>query len=165
MISFKPEDVRRFNAAINRLRRIVTIQKEDFPMKSAVDYANRLSYNISTQKFAPSYPPYSYKYQLWKEKYYPGSIGFWHLRGYLLKNIKPFKVPQGWFAGIDGSAMAPAIYGGRQVRISDYGYYMEYGRRRRPARPLFNPTLDEFENEGWSKLATEVQSKMKGAWR
>jgi len=163
MISFNPQDVRRFVAAINRLRRIVTIQANDFPMKCAVDYAYRLSYNITTQKF--TYAPYSSRYKTWKDKYFPGSLGFWHLQGYLLKNIKPAKVQGGWFAGIDESAMAPAIRGGGSHRVADYGYHMEYGSKKQPARPLFNPTLDEFEDKGWPKLASEVQSRMKGAWR
>jgi len=167
MIRFDPQDVKKLNKAITRLERVLAIEKNDLPMYSALDYVYRLNRNIVNQKFAGTYASYSPKYAAWKSKNYPGSIGFWHLRGYMLKNLRAFKDPQGWIGGINGSITVPGIgfgKGSKPQNLSDIGFRMEYGKGRQPARPLFMPTLDEYVNEGWPTVIARTITKMKGAW-
>jgi hypothetical protein len=171
MIKINPKSIRKFNRAIDRLKRKLILERENLPMYSAIDYVHRLNKNLTSQKFSASYPSYSsLRYATWKEKYFPGSLGFWHLRGFVLKSLRPFKVSGGWIGGIRGDLMVPGSswFGegmtGEAVRLSDIAYWMEYGRRRQPPRPLFNPTLSEFIQIGWPIVITKSISKMKATW-
>lgn len=168
--TWEPGSYRRYLTALRRIKRKVIIEQNDFPMRCAVDYVYRVSNNISTQKFAASYSPLNERYRHWKILQFGQDKGFWVLRGLLQKSIKPFKVREGWFGGIDADIMAPGTswFGekpGSPISIAEYGYWLEYGRRGQPARPLFRPTLDEFVEEGWQRVADFSISKMANAWR
>jgi hypothetical protein len=138
-------------------------------MRSALDYIYRVSNNISIQKFAGQWSPLNQRYKEWKIFAY-GESRWWIMSGALQKSLSAFKLSGGWFGGIPAHAMAPSTswFGtkpGAPVSIAEYGYWAEYGRRGQAARPLFNPTLEEFVNEGWPKQATQSASKLIGAWR
>ena len=92
------------------------------------------------------------------------------MSGVLQRNLTAFKTREGWFGGIPGDVVAPtwSWFGtepGAAMRVADYGYWVEYGRNGQAERPLFRPTLEEFIEEGWPKLADMTISKIMEAWR
>lgn len=166
-----PAQTRRWSSALNRLRRKVIIQENEVPMRSSVDYVNRVRMNITTQKYSGYYAPYNPRYSTWKNEHFPGSRGYWHLRGFLQMALRPFKVKGGWMGGVRSEIMVPGSswfgegYSGPGISIAQYGRWMEYGRRGQPPRPLFGFTLEEFKMHGWPKVISRATRIMKGAWR
>ncbi|TRO55552.1 hypothetical protein E2P64_06855, partial [Candidatus Bathyarchaeota archaeon] len=117
-IILDPQSVRRLNSAINRIQRKVIIQKNELPMRCAADYVQLLHQNITTQKYKTTYPPYSPRYDKWKSRKFGRTYGFWHLTGRLLGALRPIKIAEGWFGGID------------DPEVSDYAYVLEYGAKQ-----------------------------------
>lgn len=168
--TWEPNSYRRYLTALNRLRRKVIIEQNDFPMRSAIDYFTRVSANIASQKFAGDWAPLNQRYREWKIFAFGANRGWWIMSGILQKSLTAFKLGDGWFGGIPEGVMAPGTswFGdkpGTPVSVAEYGYWAEYGRNNQPARPLFRPTLEEFVAEGWPKLANFTIGKMMGAWR
>ena len=150
--------------------RKVIIEQNDLPMRSAIDYFTRVSANIASQKFAGQWAPLNQRYREWKIFAFGVDKGFWVMSGILQKSLTAFKVEKGWFGGIPEGAMAPRMswFGdkpGTPISVAEYGYWTEYGRNNQPERPLFRPTLEEFKDEGWPKLANFTIGKMMAAWR
>jgi hypothetical protein len=168
-MTWEPSSYRRYLTAINRLIRKATIEKNDLPMRSAVDYIYRVSSNISTQRFAGQWSPLNQRYKEWKLFAF-GESRWWIMSGALQKSLSAFRLQGGWFGGVPENATAPGTswFGtdpGSPVSIAEYGYWAEYGRRGQAARPLFNPTLDEFVEEGWPRQADMTIAKLAAAWR
>jgi len=65
-----PAQTRRWSSALNRLRRKVIIQENEVPMRSSVDYVNRVRMNITTQKYSGYYAPYNPRYSTWKNEHF-----------------------------------------------------------------------------------------------
>ena len=53
---------------------------------------------------------------------------------------------------------------GHFVDIAQIARWLEFGRRRQSARPLFQPTTVEYWKEGFEKRGAESLRKIKGAW-
>ena len=168
-MTWEPSSYRRYLIAINRLIRKATIEKNDLPMRSALDYVYRVSNNISIQRFAGDWTPLNQRYKEWKLFAF-GESRWWIMSGALQKSLSAFRLQDGWFGGVPEHAMAPSTswFGtepGALVSIAEYGYWAEYGRKGQAARPLFRPTLQEFVEEGWPRQADMAITKLAGAWR
>jgi len=167
---FNIQDFRRWQTATVRIIRKMIIEKNDFPMRCAVGYVNRVRSDIDRQTYSGYYAPYNDRYAKWKQKHFPESEGFWHLRGFLKGNLRPFKVREGWFGGISGDIIVPGSswfgdgFSGRPVSLALYGYWGEYGRTGQPPRPLFNPALEEFKRNEWQDEITTTMRKIREAW-
>jgi len=147
----------------------VTIEQNDLPMRSAIDYFTRVSSNIATQKFASQWAPLNQRYREWKEFVF-GDDKWWYMSGALQRSLTAFKTKDGWFGGVPGDATAPSWswFGtrpGPPVSIAEYGFWTEYGRQGQAPRPLFVPTLEEFIEEGWPVQSNVTAIKIVEAWR
>lgn len=164
------EDISRILFAIAKVESMVELQKTDMPYYCSVEFKNLVISNLHTQKFAGSYAPYSEIYQDWKLRQNLG-MQYWKLYMDLVENIKVFKVRRGWMAGITpgkratvSSSMFGKAKGTRKVLISEYARWMEFGRRGQPARPLFQPTMEEYRRDGFIKQGQKSLRRIKGGW-
>lgn len=152
------------------------IEEERLPYRQATDYADLLRVNITTGKYDASYQPYNLRYFDWKYFIFGSNYGFWRLRGELFKSISVFKHSEGrktgWMGGIPSGEMDSGNVSwlgkgdkGRRLPIALYARWMEYGRRGQPERPLFQPTLVEYQGKGAWEQALKTLAKFKGSWR
>jgi hypothetical protein len=148
-------DVARILRALTKVSAKTHRQAKIMPYRSAVDFQFLVIHNLTSQRFAGGYTPYSEIYQEWKLRQKLG-MQFWKLYGDLVQNIKVFKVGTDWMAGVTPGVRATvssSLFGkakeARKVLISQYALWMEFGRRGQPARPLFRPTKTEYRRGGF----------------
>jgi len=174
-IRFIPEDYRRVLNALDRVLRTSNSQADILPYLASVDCLNLLRRNIMTQKYAP-YAPYNPRYRLWKEQY-GAPTGFWVLFGDLVKALSSWKEKdKQWIAGIPAGVKdsgGKSWFGkgdkGDIKSIAMIAHVMEFGGSfgkggHHPPRPLFVPTMKEYEKEGLPKRIRESTAKVKGSW-
>lgn len=171
------DDVARILRALSRLEVQVRLQAKVMPYRSAVDYQHLVISNLTSQRFAGGYAPYSDQplghhgsYAEWKLKQGLGTQ-YWKLYGDLVQNIKVFKAGDNWMAGVTPGVMASVssslfgkARGVRKVLISQYALWMEYGRRGQPARPLFTPTKVEYRRRGFVIQGQKALRALKRGW-
>ncbi len=164
------DDVARILKALSRIEIQVRLQAKVVPYRSAVDYQHLVIHNLTSQRFAGGYAPYSDIYRDWKLRQELG-MQFWKLYGDLVENIKVFKAGDNWMAGVTPGVMATIsssmfgkAKGVRRVLISQYALWMEYGRRGQPARPLFRPTKTEYRRRGFVIQGQKSLRAIKRGW-
>lgn len=169
----------RYLSACDRLIGQLRSAEHRINKDSAESLQQQLIGNITSQHFA--YAPYSDRYAEWKREYGrgKGSTDFWVLFGDLLKAIKVS--PVSWrgkaqyFVGI-----RPGIFdsGGKSwlgqgdrgpaKEILEYALLMEKGGQngRQPARPLFEPTQDEFAvSERRGRILNQSLMRVAQSWK
>ena len=165
------EDVHRILRALTRIESKTRVQAKIVPQRSAVDFQHLVIHNLTSQRFAGGYAPYSDIYQEWKLRQKLG-MQFWKLYGDLVQNIKVFKVGgNDWMAGVVPGVMATVsssmfgkAKGVRKVLISQYALWMEFGRRGQPARPLFRPTKTEYRRKGFITQGERALRRIGRGW-
>jgi hypothetical protein len=92
MIRFEPNSQRRFLGAVERLKDNLDRQAHtELPRRMAYEFKNILIENMSQQKFVAGWgsgASYNPEYRKWKYSALGGNLGFWFLKGDLLKSIK-----------------------------------------------------------------------------
>jgi len=161
----------RWNNALTRTSSILKLEKNDLPYRNAVAFSHLIVANINNQKYAAGYAPLNERYKEWKSKYGRTKKGFWALFNRLIGRVSAFKVTGGWMGGIEaghkvsGTSWLGKGNKGHAVDIAEYARFLEFGRRRQPERPLFQPTTVEYWKEGFVKEGVQSLRKVKGAWR
>lgn len=167
---FNQLDLKRWIAAMNKINSILKTEKNELPYRNAVKFSHLIVSNISTQKYAAGYAPLNTRYKEWKEHYGRSGKEFWALFNNLIQRVSAFKVTGGWMGGIEAgmSVGETSWFGkgdkGHSVDIAQYATWLERGRSRQPARPLFEPTTEEYWKEDFVKEGAISLKKIKGAW-
>lgn len=160
-IQFDQADLSRWMRALRRLKIRASHRINKMQRDCAIEYYQLVHANIVTEKYAGGYTPYSKTYAKWKQKkgyLYPG---WWKLSLNLIHALTVFKQGDGWVGGIP-----PGATGERGRPISIYGAAGEFKsvRLEQPARPIFEPTMQEYAKEAWKKKGQENLSKIREAW-
>ena len=161
----------RYLNALNKTVSIVKMEKNDLPHRNAIRFSHLIVANISTQKYAAGYAPLNPRYREWKSQYGRSGKEFWALFNKLIGRVAAFKVAGGWMGGIEAGEMTGGTswYGrgdyGHSVDIGEYARFLEFGRSRQPARPLFQPTTVEYWRDGFVKEGIQSLRKVKGGWK
>ena len=151
-----------------------------FSRKQAEVLRQRLVGNITSQRYAPSYEAYrGEKYVEWKSKYGRGTgkSDFWILYGDLIKAIQlrmiKWRGKSHLFVGIPPGVFdsgGKSWFGkgdkGEAKEIIKYAIWMEKGRAGQPARPLFEPTQDEFAvSDLRHRMLAQAAIRVAWGWR
>ena len=169
-IRFRRSDYTRWLRATAKIQAEALRESLNLPYRMAVGYTNLVRSNISTGKFTAMYAPYSERYYHWKYFIFGSSGGFWYLKGHLLRSLTTFRHENGWMGGIpagiqvEGSSWFGEGQTGRPAYVAEYGNWMEFGRGRQPARPLFTPTLKEYRENEALKEAVVSLNKVASRW-
>jgi len=180
-ILFNESQLNRWLFALARVDNMVTVaETRDNPRKNAVDFANLLRRNITTQKFANSYAPYNDQYRKWKATYGRGrgTSDYWQLFGDLLAAITVTQVgvgrgkSKGWLGGVPAGVTdqgGKSWFGkgdkGEPKVIAQYGQWGEYGRRGQSPRPVVTPTTDEYKKDGFIDQGEKSLNNVSRQWR
>jgi len=160
----------------NRAKWWFEVDGGEMNRRCAIGYAQLLIKNIMTEKYAAGYAPYHPRYRQFKQDYF--SQGWWRLKGDLVKNVVNFKEGIGWMGGVPagvfdtggkswfgmgkrGKPKSIAMY----ARVGEFGGKLPRGGGDHPARPVFRPTMEEFERTSWPKQIEYATDDIKRAWR
>lgn len=128
---------------------------------SALYYKDAVSSAIIQQSYAASYDPLNEEYKEWKSKAF-GESRFWILTRSLLENVTAFRFgTNAWASGIPEGVTGSV----NNELISKYGFWGEYGTRKQPARPLFQPSLDYFEKINLPIVIDDTKKEIGRYWR
>lgn len=154
----------------------------ELPRRASLQFVNKLAVAISTEKYSAGYAQYHPQYRNWKAQW--ASIGWWKIKGDLLASLttwmSPYKTKGGWMAGIPGGVMDSGgkswwyrgLGGknkGKRKKIAMIATTGEFGGNfgkggTHPARPVFQPTMDDYYEEDLPKLADQALDAIGGAW-
>ncbi len=162
-------DIKRVLRALDRLESKARRLESQHSFSSAQDYTVLVKKNLLQQKFASKYPPYNPRYAEWKAVKMSNGSAFWKLYGDLFRSISTFKVGRkDWFGGVPAFIYdkggkswfsTPGNRVGKAKRIAMYGHVNEQ------KRPLFEPTADEYEKNGWPKQGDRALRELGKQWR
>jgi len=171
MISVKVNkaDAQRIMSALSGLTQVVKTQGlETLPWKCAVDYYQLVMKNIQHRR-APS-PGYSKRYRNWKYEY--GWMGYpspWKLKGDLVASLGAYKFGEGYLGGVQPGKMdsgGKSWFGKGKKGAKGPSKSIEmYGRVEESKRPVFEPTMKEYEKEGFQKRGDEMLKRMGAEWK
>ena len=176
-VRFVSYQFRRWMRATEKIKATALSEKENLPRRMSIDYVDEIRKNITIGRFSNTYAAYNERYRKWKYTIFKSTGGFWNLRGELLaaleaKNMSSTKFTSRWFAGIPAGVFDSgnvSWFGkgdkGRSLPIALYAYYLEYGRRGQPSRPLFRPTLIEYASKGAVKRLEESRKLIMLGWK
>ena len=174
------KDKQRYLNSCDKLMDRLLINKDKMENMQAEALKQLLIGNITGQKF--SYVSHNERYKAWKDTY--GDSRFWILYGDLLKAIQVGEI-QRWgrphkFVGIkpkifDRGGKSWLGHGdkGEPKEILVYALVMEKGGNYKskgggdhPARPMFQPTEEEFSQSGIRmRIYNQGAINVLGAWR
>lgn len=173
-------DISRIVFAIAKVESMTMLQSTDLPFYCAVDFRNLLMLNIIKGKYSSGYASYNYRYYVWKAMQPGVNMQFWRLYNTLLKNISMWRFRFGWMVGIPKGIPSPNtswfnVLGNKRAdgrfprrggnpNVGTYANWMEFGRRGQPARPLFQPTKDEYVKDGLIKQGMKSLRKIGYSW-
>lgn len=173
-IFFNEADVRRWVRATTKVTETVFRERGVNSHLNAIHFSNLLRRNISTQRHMGGYAPLNTRYKEWKRSYGRSGREFWALFGDLLRNISPTKIgSNAWLGGVrPGSRHSGGTsWLGRGDKTSgsrdltEIGRFAEFGRKGQPARPIVEPTTEEYSKDRWLKEAESSLRKMANKWR
>jgi len=171
-VRFVSYQYNRWMRSVEKIKAVAYSEELNLPRRMSIDYTDLIRKNLLTGKYSSTYARYNERYAHWKYQIFKSAGGFWELRGYLLNSIKSFKSGKGWFGGIPAGVMDVgnvSWFGkgdrGRPMPIALYAYWMEYGRRGQPSRPLFRPTLIEYSEGKALARIDESKTKIGEGWR
>lgn len=169
-------DLHRLLRAFKRIERAVNREKYNLPMRQAVDYRDLLIGNIMTQKYAAKYPPYNPRYEAWKSQYF-ASTGFLVMRGLMVGNITIYRGRhKNWvYSGLPPGLTAPGSSWfkppghGKISSVSMYAWVNEYGGNwgygYHPPRPVWRPTKNEYQANGFINRGKESLEIIRRSWQ
>ena len=171
MISVKvnQKDITRILNALKRIEATVKVQGLDtMPWKCATDYYQLVMTNI--QKRTRAAPAYSKRYRNWKYEYgWQGYPSPWKLRGDLVKSLGAYKLGDGYIGGVQPGAMdsgGKSWFGKGKAGPKGPSKSIEmYGRVEENRRPVFEPTMKEYEQDGFQKRGDEMLKRIEADWR
>jgi len=160
---------------VNAIRKVevqVKRERDLLPYENAIDYISLLHKNITQGTFSTSYPPYSPRYAKWKVETMRMGSSFWILKGDLLRSLTVIKKRWGFVGGIPLNAMdsgGKSWHGtgdkGPRKSITMYAKTIEFGLGKQPARPVFEPTGEQFSKAGWLLNAKQSMDRIGRVWR
>ncbi|MEN6445565.1 MAG: hypothetical protein ABFC98_05915 [Candidatus Cloacimonas sp.] len=180
-VELNKEDIRRWVKALDGIEwRAKWWLKEkggEFNRRCAVEYANRVSVNILSNKW--SFMPYTETYSKWKHKIGLGSNPFWKLKGDLVASMTQFQERGGWVGGIPANILdsgGKSWYGnldkGKSKPLAMIATVLEYGGDYRSKgggyhfpRPILSNTLNEFEEQNYSGIVDTMMNDIERAWK
>jgi len=175
-VEFVKGDLNKILRAFKRIERAVKREKFNLPMRQALDYRELLTSNILTEKYASVYPPYNERYKAWKETYF-ASMGFLKMRRTMVDNLTVYRgkyknwvysgLPPGLM--VSGSSWFGPPGKGKPVSVNMYAWVNEYGGNWgfgvHPARPVWRPTKDEYQKDGFINRGNESLELIKRSWQ
>ena len=179
-------DIRRWNMAVKRITRLAEYWiLNEMQRRSATDFSHLIIRNIMNQTYASGYQEYNQRYREWLvARGY--DLRFWLLRYDLVRNIQIFYFPnktnskgRDVMAGIPSGIMdsggkswwgTGARRHGNPKSIAMYAHILEFGKRpgpggAHPARPIFQPTMQEYADAGWLTRGQEALNKISMGWQ
>ncbi len=169
---FKVQEYRRILSALNRLKRSAPAIADRMCRLGAIEYKNLVIRAISTNNFVGTVPDLKESYKSWKAKHgFPTKIGI--LKHDLLNNIQAFKVPKGWFGGVEPST---SDSGGKNWRLQGpsklivkYAIWLEEGNRRgrrdyQAPRPIFMPIANQYAQNEYMKHLDDARGRLLRLW-
>ncbi len=181
-VILNPQDLKRWVRGVKGVNREVHRQAEDLPRKNSIDYVMLLIRNIQTSKFSGTYASYNPRYLEWKLQYGKRQ-GFHQLTGDLVNALKSFRIAskrsgvtaaymggitqgitdsggKSWFGkGDKGKSKSISMY----ARVSEFGGNFGKGGVH-PKRPVFEPTAEEYSNNGMNFRVKESFNKIRNRW-
>lgn len=169
-VSFKEDDYQRIMNALRKLSVLgPVIVGEDMQRRCSTDFYQLVFDNIVTRKYASGDPKYSKRYAAWKMENV-GHLHPWLLKGDLLEALTSFKSQSGWIGGIPsgikdsgGKSWKGDLDRGPSKDIAWYGRRLEFDRKK--PRPVFQPTTQEYANDGWKNRGREALREVGNLWR
>jgi len=170
-ISISEQDQAKIRTALSRVENTTRNKAKRLPWEMANEYANNLRKNIQTGAFASTYPPYNLRYEDYKYKMV-GHLKPWVLFGDVLANISVWHWRKGrgrgFKAGIPAGRMDRGEKGwfgtGAPSSIAAYAAANEFGLGPTPARPVFIPTLLQYQRLYLPVKLRKVSTEIKGVW-
>jgi len=165
-IKISKTDFRRVRSAMVRQITFAQREKNDLPYRCAVSFKDLVFSKIMSGQF--SHPAYSEEYAKYKAKL--GGKGPWRLHDNLVESLEAFKTEDGWMGGIpDGPPVNRiSMSGGKKphsITIAKYARTLEYALDVQKSRPVFVPTTDEFEANGFKDEVNKSAAMLRDAWR
>lgn len=172
---FDPADFMRIMRALEGLEQESKRLENELPRHNAIDYSQLLHKNISSGANIPNVP-YNERYAKWKRDY--GLFqSVWQLNQFVMNSIAFWKASgKSWRAGIPagvsdagGTSWLGQGNLGDPKPIAMYAKVVEYGlwqgRKGYKARPVFGPTKEEYEKEGFTKRGERALKSLGNRWR
>lgn len=189
-IYFDVGDLKKWLRALTRIETEGRRQSRDTPRLGSIDYKQLIIRNIMGQRHMAGYAPYHTRYAAWKAQY-GRAHGYWKLFGDLVRNIVstrttyPFRTGQLTYAFFAGIPAGVKDQGGKSWLIRNtrrrsalankpkpiawYARIMEKGStrggQRHPARPIFEPSMEEYAQGGWLQRGDEALREIGKKWR
>ena len=135
-------------------------------MICSIDYVHLIQNKIITQDF--TYPSLSPDYAKWKQEHFPNAKTFWHLGGDLVKAVQALQLGAKTWAGTIPQGIFDSghkSYGRTtSTEILKYAHVLEEGYGNIKARPLFAPTNEEYEKNGYEVRLEEARKSIIINW-
>jgi hypothetical protein len=141
---------------VNELKR----QETQLIKTAATDFLFKVKMAITSEKYADATWIYSPAYAEYKSKHQPNKV-YWKFSDDLFAAISNVTISKSErFVGVPESAR-----NGAGEKISKYALRLEYGvAGRQPARPVFNPSLDEYFEGMFQKRVDNSIYQILGRW-
>ncbi len=161
LIQVRHSDISRSINALTRMQGMVVLETNEMPKRMAIDYYHLLHANIFSEKYSAGYAKYSDRYAKQKQRGGYPFPGWWKLDRELVNSLSAFKVEGGWMGGVPAGVTNEGRY------IAVYGTAGEFTdvRKKQPARPVFKPTMLEYEKGGFATRGVESLKKITAQWR
>ena len=86
-----------------------------------------------------------------------------------MKSLGAYKLGGGYIGGVQPGAMdsgGKSWYGKGKMGAKGESKSIEmYGRVEEHRRPVFTPTMDEYEKDGWQKRGDEMLKRIEADWK
>jgi hypothetical protein len=171
-VSFKSQDLRRYVSALNRLATDTPKIADGMCRYGAIEYKTQVTEAIAMQNFVTRIPRLKKTYLDWKVAHgYTRQIGI--LEHDLLNNIIAYKVPGGWFGGVDPNARDAGgknwSLRGQSNSVIKYATWLEEGNRmgepdqQRPRR-IFMPIARRYAKTDYPKQIDKAGQRIGSRW-
>lgn len=103
---------------------------------------------INTQRFVSKWPPLSVKYLHYKKMHHM-SLNIWEATGFLKNNITAYRSNNAYIVGVSKRVRYPPKSRKNKTEPGVLAwkvmFWMEFGTRKMPARPLFRPVASQMQ--------------------
>jgi hypothetical protein len=174
-VIFIAADFRKVMTALAKTKAAVKFRAKNISYQMAIDYLELIRINIINQRYSGFYSQYNVRYEEWKQKITSDSR-FWILKGDLLQSLTIWKENSFWRSGIPpgildsgGKSWTGTGEKGNPAYIGAYARILEYGgvfdNQVHPPRPLFRPSLTQYEGTGAPKRVDESANIILRSWK
>lgn len=164
-IKLDPLTYRKYINALKRLTPTAERSNENMQKDCALEYKQRVAFNIMTQRYG--FRAHTRLYREWKQKHFPEYPAFWRLHGDVLRSLGTFKWEDGWMGGI-----RPGSVGVNGRSVAYYATRVEEGwtakgGKPRPPRRMFWRTKEDYRKDpnGWIRQGDQALQKIGNQWR